>query len=335
MTAPSLPIPTIPPLSGPALVTAVNNSLGNAQSFWQSMQNGCIAASVSGNALTLAVKTLAGADPSAADPVTLWFRSATTSSGVFVPVKVTSVLSITIPVSATLGHASARDQQIILYAMNNAGGAELAVSTKFFDPSVRLTTTTTISPAATSPSTMYSATGRSNIPFGAIARCISNQTAAGTWAAVPSQIDLAPFALPTNPFYAYPVADQTGVANGTFTKVALTGKSFDPDNVFDATTNYRFQPKMAGKYMLCLHLGILNAAPSYALVLIYFNGGENSRFGIAPGVTTDVYPAGAAVLDFNGTTDYAEMYGYQASGSSQTFRGNPSFTSFSGARVGA
>ena len=48
-------------------------------------------------------------------------------------------------------------------------------------------------------------------------------------------------------FEAYLSSDQT-VTSGTTTKVEHNTESFDTDNCYDNSTNYRFTPTVAGKY---------------------------------------------------------------------------------------
>jgi hypothetical protein len=48
-------------------------------------------------------------------------------------------------------------------------------------------------------------------------------------------------------FRAYKTSAQT-ISSSTFTKVSLQAESFDVTNAFDSTTNYRFQPTVAGYY---------------------------------------------------------------------------------------
>src|SRR5712691_5198682 len=142
---------------------------------------GKIVASVAANALSLAVKTIAGDDPSAADPVLFFMRDTAANLPGNILVRIaTAALSVTVPSGATLGHVSARDQQIFVYALDNAGTTELGVSNKFFDPSVRKQSSTTIGAGSTDPATIYSTTGRSNVAWKPLARCVSNQTVAGT-----------------------------------------------------------------------------------------------------------------------------------------------------------
>src|SRR5262249_26774137 len=91
------------------------------------MLNGTIVPSNAANALTFTIQTLAGATPSATDPVYFLFRNATPGTGNYSVISVTSALSVTIPTSSTLGFANATPGRIWLAAINNAGTVELAV----------------------------------------------------------------------------------------------------------------------------------------------------------------------------------------------------------------
>jgi hypothetical protein len=271
------------------------------------MTNGKVVASVASNALTLAVKTLAGADPSALDPVLFVFRNATAATGDYIVYRVTAALSITVPSTGTLGHVSARDQQIILSAIDNAGTVELAVSCKLFDQSVRLKSTTIIT-APTDPATMYSTAARTNVAWYPIARCVSNQTTAGTWAAVPTQIDLAPFTLPTNAAKIYLAGTQTGAASGVNTKVAVDTVEFDPDSIADVATNHRIQPKVPGTYQVNAVVYINGTSLANALASINKNGTQYA-FSESTGVTNESTPAVSTLVPMNGTSDYIELFG--------------------------
>ena len=101
--------------------------LQSAAAFGLNMLNGTIVPSVSGNALTLAIKTLAGNDPSATDPVWFAFRSATASSGAMTVIEVTAPLSTTVPAGSTLGFANGTPGRVWIVAVNNAGTVSLAV----------------------------------------------------------------------------------------------------------------------------------------------------------------------------------------------------------------
>jgi hypothetical protein len=110
-------------------------------------------------------------------------------------------------------------------------------------------------------------------------------------------------------FRAYRTGTQS-ISSTTFTKVALNDENFDTDNAFDAATNNRFQPALAGYYQIN---GAVNIAPSVAptrfLAFIYKNGAtyaQGQDFNSIPGsggtstISTTVY--------LNGTTDYVELW---------------------------
>lgn len=153
-----------------------------------------LAASVSANALTISLKTKAGTDPTGSDIVKIGFRNSTSTTGTYNQRTVTSALSLTISSGSTLGHESAKTEYIFVYAIDNTGTVELAVSSSLYDEgSVVSTTAEGGAGEADSRNLIYSATARSNVPVRLIGRLKSNQTTAGTWATAISEISLLPF----------------------------------------------------------------------------------------------------------------------------------------------
>lgn len=163
------------------------------------IRNLTLAASVGSSALTMALKTRAGADPSATDAATVAMRSSTASAGTFTERQLTAATALTVPSGATLGHASGIAGWLYWYLIDNAGALELAVSSTFLGEA-GICSTTAIGAGSTSATAIYSASSRSNVAFRLIARTRDTQTTAGTWAAVPSLVELWPF----------PAANSTG-----------------------------------------------------------------------------------------------------------------------------
>jgi hypothetical protein len=91
---------------------------------------------------------------------------------------------MTVSSGSTLGHTSGFNCFIYVYAINNAGTVELAVSSTLLDLEDRVTSTTAEGGAggADNAGTTYSTTARSNVAFRLIAKLQSSQTTAGTWA---------------------------------------------------------------------------------------------------------------------------------------------------------
>ena len=308
----------------------------------QGVINGRITASVASNALTIALKGKDGNDPSSTNKVYIPFRSGTASSSDWNIREVTSALSVVVSSGSTLGHASGIVQHFFVYAIDNAGTVELAVSNLPPDypgtfAGVRLISTTAEGGAggADSATGIYSTTARSNVAWTCLAMCKSNQTTAGTWAAVPTQIDMAPFAIPSCAFNVYRNGAQT-VGNGAWTKVQLNAETFDLDSVFDSTTNYRFQPNVAGVYRIEFN-NAWGAATDQAqhFSAIYKNGAV-ARYGLPPlfgGTAGDQGMCVAGHFVANGSTDYFEAYVHQITGGNLDVRGaSDSHTQFSGGR---
>jgi hypothetical protein len=158
------------------------------------LSNGKIVASVSGNALTIAIKTAAGNDPSASDRVYCAFPNATTTSGNYVLRAITSALSLVISNGSTLG-ASTAAVAFRLYAIlfDDAGTVRLGAINCSFDPGVikPLTGTGTASStaeggagAADSAGVFYTATAVSSKQYRAIGSLdwISGLATPGAWA---------------------------------------------------------------------------------------------------------------------------------------------------------
>jgi hypothetical protein len=151
---------------------------------FSAVENLGFSTSVASNALSIMIKDSLGNDPSGATRVA--FRSSTQSSGSYTVRIISSALSITVSSGSTLGASNGIAKNIWLYAIDNAGTVELAVSGLLLDESILYTTTAEGGAgAADSGSVLYSATARTNVPIRLIGRLLSLQTTAGTWAVIP------------------------------------------------------------------------------------------------------------------------------------------------------
>ena len=143
-------------------------------------------------------------------------------------------------------------------------------------------------------------------------------------------------------FSAYANASQT-VSSNVNTKIVLQNKNFDTNNCFDATTNYRFTPTVAGYYQFNAQLYLAGSSTTTQInLLIYKNGGSyyerivdlNPSASLA--ANSEIVVSGSTIMYMNGTTDYVELYGYYYLGTS-TFSNNSqaSTSRFSGSLVRA
>lgn len=131
-------------------------------------------------------------------------------------------------------------------------------------------------------------------------------------------------------FSAYQSTPQSIPNGGPFTKVSLGAEEFDTDNAFDSTTNYRFQPTLAGYYQIegaCM----LQSSAANMILSIYKNGAEFKRGSVA-GVGANAGQGGvvSTLVYLNGSTDYVEMFAYQSSGAAINTTGGAQYTYLQG-----
>jgi hypothetical protein len=152
--------------------------------------NYAIGNSVAASALTI---TLLGGDGNAlssSNKAVFSFRSSTLATGTASQQEVTSAISLVIPSTATMGHTSGDARWLYLYALDNSGTVELAVSTSPEFDENQLHTTTALSTGSDSVDVLYSTTGRTNKAIRLIGRLLSNQATAGTWASAATEVSI-------------------------------------------------------------------------------------------------------------------------------------------------
>lgn len=155
--------------------------------------NGKLSWSVGSSALTVALKTKAGSDPSANDPVFVVFRSTTATDSVWVVRKVTAALSVVVSSGSTLAHASSRECPIYAYFVDNSGTVELGVCAVTLDEGQLIDTTAEGGAgAADSAHLLYTTTARTSKAICFAGKAISNQATAGTWASAMTVVSSEP-----------------------------------------------------------------------------------------------------------------------------------------------
>ena len=140
---------------------------------------------------------------------------------------------------------------------------------------------------------------------------ITTSTGSGS-ITIPSGVTLSGGGLANTPaFEAFLSANQT-FSDATYTKVNFDTEIYDTNSDYDNSTNYRFTPTVAGKYLVYSSLVMFAGGSTYAALAIRKNG---SAYKI---LTTD-YDNGtearnvistSTVIDFNGSSDYAEVFAY-------------------------
>jgi len=116
----------------------------------------------------------------------------------------------------------------------------------------------------------------------------------------------------TPSFFAYLSANQA-LSDSTETKIEIDTEIYDTDSDYDNTTNYRFTPTTAGKYVIFGTVSIFQDDGSdlkIAQILWYKNGSklyethDNYTSNYLRGTSQSM----SVVMDMNGSSDYVEMY---------------------------
>jgi len=119
----------------------------------------------------------------------------------------------------------------------------------------------------------------------------------------------------TPAFHAY-ISSNQAVSNATVTKAQFNTESFDTNNAYDNSTNYRFTPQTSGKYFIYAQIrldsGSNNDNIDYCYIEILKNG-SNATSSILD-FRTDrdgrkFSVASSIILDMNGSSDYVETVG--------------------------
>ena len=118
----------------------------------------------------------------------------------------------------------------------------------------------------------------------------------------------------TPAFEAYGSSHMTGVADDVFVKLIMNTEKFDTDSMYDSSTNYRFTPTIAGKYYvygMCDIYSETNYSLNVANIAIKKNGSfykiMNNTYDASYEPNENTLFLGA-VVDFNGSSDYVELF---------------------------
>ena len=111
-------------------------------------------------------------------------------------------------------------------------------------------------------------------------------------------------------FSAYNSTGQGIVSANTI--IQFNAENFDTGNYFDSTTNYRFTPGVAGYYQLNASVIIMYGTGGSSFKVVIFKNGSAylQIFEITyNNASTLVYATGtgSCLMQFNGTTDYADV----------------------------
>ena len=140
-------------------------------------------------------------------------------------------------------------------------------------------------------------------------------------------------ALGNGPAFSAYQSSATTLSTTNFTKILLATEEFDTNNNFASST---FTPTVAGYYQLSGVVSMNTTATAGSIILstIYKNGARFKDGSINPINNSQGGWSGVScVIYFNGSTDYAELYGYMSGPATLTTQTASNCTYFSGAMI--
>jgi len=132
------------------------------------------------------------------------------------------------------------------------------------------------------------------------------------------------------PAFAATVNSAQSIVTSTYVKMQFNTELFDTNNCFD-TTNYRFTPNVAGYYQINGSVSLNMPANNMPGFGVLYKNGSTYLWAEAMG-STNAYPTAtiSALVYFNGTTDYVELYVHQNSGATYSTINSSAYQQFSG-----
>lgn len=133
----------------------------------------------------------------------------------------------------------------------------------------------------------------------------------GTWSATTIAVNKGGTGVTACPKFAAVLSSNQSISSATLTKIQFNSETFDTNSNYDNATNYRFTPTIAGKYQINAAVTITaGTVTTNFLLMIYKNGSVYRTLNmavsnIASGSNTQTV---ADVIDFNGSSDYVEIF---------------------------
>jgi hypothetical protein len=116
------------------------------------------------------------------------------------------------------------------------------------------------------------------------------------------------------PTFAATMSSATTLSAGTWTKIGYNQKLWDTGSYYDATTNYRFTPLVAGYYQVNASISFTSPTIANPAFSIWKNNNEYIR-GASSGVSAQyLYVSVSGIVYLNGSTDYIEIFQYNNTG---------------------
>jgi hypothetical protein len=129
-------------------------------------------------------------------------------------------------------------------------------------------------------------------------------------------------AVANTPAFEARLSSSHAVATGTWTKINVNTEVYDTAGTYDNSTNYRWTPGVAGKYVIYGQVGFDSMSDhKYLYMALYKNGSQLWTDGTSLNQTSTSGTLGAATrgtwsIDLD-ADDYVELYAYHNNGNNR------------------
>jgi hypothetical protein len=110
------------------------------------------------------------------------------------------------------------------------------------------------------------------------------------------------------PYFSAHASTTTTLTSSTTTKVQINTKDSDSNTWFDATTNFRFTPQLAGRYRVHFAISCSGTTVQFCISSIEKNSTNTYQAQLSGGGSTSTGSSVEAVIQFNGSTDFVEFF---------------------------
>lgn len=267
---------------------------------------------VSSNALTVSLKTAAGSDPSAADPIVAAFRSATLTSGSYDQVSLQAALSVTVPAGSTFAVANNAPFKLHVGLVNDGGTLRLALIQCVSGTSVapicddKLISATNIGTPTTAQAWHSTATVTSKaFRYLGYLEWSSGLSTSGNYASTPTKVQLfgPGVPLPGSIIQTVVTRKSDTFTTSSTTYVDLTGMSASP-TLQSAANICRIQATIAGSNSSGDARWLFNLLRGSTAIGVGDTAGSRSSATMGGPVTNEIYNISSSscdVMDAPGT----------------------------------
>jgi len=157
-------------------------------------------------------------------------------------------------------------------------------------------------PMTTTGDTIYSSSGSTpaRLGIGTTGQVLTVASGIPSWA--------TPSGASGPAFSVFRATTSQSFSSGVNTKVQFNGETFDTDNCFDSTTNYRFTPTTAGYYQVNCNIYFDNGSANHGDIFLRKNGTNYKMFASQNFDASGDAAGGNDLVYMNGSSDYLEIF---------------------------